>query len=767
MSGGLCREAALPERAIRNNTFFGMPSPGGCGGMATNTSPSKDQSGLTTRRRLVIFVAYLLGALALNFWLTGDVRPLGGDAGLWVLSVVAYLSFALLSAPIFSRPEDTLASSIAAGALLWSTQLPSDIPAETAVAATRWIGLGLAFVTAGVSLTGAITRRRPAGSNPEIAKVTFRMSRRLGAPGVLFTPVALIGAFGFFSSQPDRLVVKVLVWVILVAMRPLELAWISWLELRSRRSGSPGDLAVGQIARVDSPDIVRVEVIDIQGWNAATVLAVRLADDSAQWLLPLFTQVRDGTVVGTGLCIRTDQDPIPGATRGMAYRIAEPPDRQELVKSLTKIEILADLIGFVVEESNISHIRFEVASERKFEEGRVVFCRQRDCTVYYQIVDARTAEETFERNPRGTHIITASQLGVVKEQGGFTRFPWLPGMNTPVFLGLSGSAVEPEAPPEDTFQLGVVPGTDMPVVARIEEMQELHTAILGVTGTGKTEMALDLVRQAVAREMRVFCVDFTGEYLPRLSDLQPISLAVAPEGSTRLSDIVERIETGQYRGASEREELRSLMEVLRPQATREIADFLDNAGGGVAVFELPDIANTRASLRATELYLSEIFQWARTHRRAQRILVVLEEAHTVIPETNIFGFDYGETHAVVARMAQIALQGRKYGVGLLLLSQRTALVSKTLLSQCNTVVSFSLVDKTSLDYLRNVFSAEHVDLIPNLPRLHAIAHGSAILSERPIVVELPFDQAKLEASEALRTAQDSPAGPGADAKPPS
>lgn len=746
--------------------------------MATNTSPSKDRGGLTTRSRLVIFFTYLLGALALNFWLTGEVRPLGGDIGLWFLSVVAYLSFALLSAPIFSRPEDTLASSIAAGALLWSTQLPSGIPAEGVVAATRWIGLGLAFVTAGVSLTGAITRRRPAGSNPEIAKVTFRMSGRLGAPEVLFTPVALVGAFGFFYSQPDRLAVQVLVWVILVAIRPLELAWISWLAILSRRSGSPDDLAVGQIARVDSPDIVRVEVKDTQGWDAATVLAVRLADDSAQWLLPLFTQVRDGTVVGTGLCIRAGQDPISGAARGVAYRIAGPPDRQELVKSLTKTEIQADLIGFVVEESKISHIRFEVASERRLEEGDLVFCRQRECTVYYQIVDAQTAEESFERNPRGTHIVTASQLGVVQEQGGFTRFPWLPGMNTPVFLALSRSAVEPKALLEDTFQLGVVPGTDVPVVARIEEMQKLHTAILGVTGTGKTEMALDLVRHAVAREMRVFCVDFTGEYLPRLSDLQPVSLAVAPEGSAELSDIVERIETGQYRGANERDELRRLMEVLRPQATQQIADFLGNAGGAVAVFELPDIANTRASLRATELYLSEIFQWARTHRRAQRILVVLEEAHTVVPEMNMFGFDYGETQTVVARMAQIALQGRKYGVGLLLLSQRTALVSKTLLSQCNTVIAFSLVDKTSLDYLRNVFSAEHVDLIPNLPRLHAVAHGSAILSERPIVVELPFDQEKLEASEALRTelhefqptaqnaVQESPAGPEADAKPP-
>jgi len=80
---------------------------------------------------------------------------------------------------------------------------------------------------------------------------------------------------------------------------------------------------------------------------------------------------------------------------------------------------------------------------------------------------------------------------------------------------------------------------------------------------------------------------------------------------------------------------------------------------------------------------------------------VLEEAHTIIPEAYGSGFD-SETQWVVGRIGQIALQGRKYGVGLLLVSQRTALVSKTILSQCNTYFTHALVDKTSLEYLGSV-----------------------------------------------------------------
>ena len=196
---------------------------------------------------------------------------------------------------------------------------------------------------------------------------------------------------------------------------------------------------------------------------------------------------------------------------------------------------------------------------------------------------------------------------------------------------------------------------------------------------------------------------------------------------------------------------------MRPKFRAQVKEFLQADGAALAVVELTEIANTRATLRATELYLSTVFAWARANRQARRILLVLEEAHTIIPEMNVFGFDKGGTQAVVARMGQIALQGRKYGVGLLLISQRTALVSKTLLSQCNTVFSFALVDKTSLDYLSNVFSSEHVSVVSSLPSRQAVAHGVGVLSDRPIVVEIPFDQLKMEASEALRRPLDTAA----------
>ena len=120
----------------------------------------------------------------------------------------------------------------------------------------------------------------------------------------------------------------------------------------------------------------------------------------------------------------------------------------------------------------------------------------------------------------------------------------------------------------------------------------------------------------------------------------------------------------------------------------------------LALFELPEITNTKATLRLTELYLSTIMAWAREHRRARQVMIVLEEAHTIVPETFSSGFD-SDTQWVVSRIGQIALQGRKYGVGLLVVTQRTALVSKTILSQCNTFFTHSLIDQTSLNFLES------------------------------------------------------------------
>ena len=95
----------------------------------------------------------------------------------------------------------------------------------------------------------------------------------------------------------------------------------------------------------------------------------------------------------------------------------------------------------------------------------------------------------------------------------------------------------------------------------------------------------------------------------------------------------------------------------------------------------------------------------------------------------------------------------------------TALVSKTILSQCNTFLTHSLIDQTSLNFLDSVYSSEHTRLIPNLRQFEFLAFGNALRAERPVLLRRPFDPDKKAASEALpRPLQEQPARPVAPAE---
>ena len=165
----------------------------------------------------------------------------------------------------------------------------------------------------------------------------------------------------------------------------------------------------------------------------------------------------------------------------------------------------------------------------------------------------------------------------------------------------------------------------------------------------------------------------------------------------------------------------------------------------VGIITLKEISNTKATLYITELYLTCLLHYAKDNPdKCPRTLIVVEEAHTVMPEPSTVGLGDFESKGLVSKIAQIALQGRKYGVGLLVVAQRTATVSKSVLTQCNTIISFTCIDDTSLNFLKNVFGHSYTKLIPELPPLHAIIYGKGIRSQRPLIVEIPFDVTKVE-----------------------
>jgi len=313
-------------------------------------------------------------------------------------------------------------------------------------------------------------------------------------------------------------------------------------------------------------------------------------------------------------------------------------------------------------------------------------------------------------------------------------------MNTPIFL--SGEAVQGarlELPTSD-LSIGRIPGSDVEIICDIDEMISHHTAILGVTGSGKTELAFKIIQRAIDNGVKIFCVDITGQYIEKLSRFSPTELSIDENLADELGKKLHEVETGKYGAGDEKKALKEFADRLRNDIDGKVKSFLDD-DDSIGIFTMPSISNTKATIQATEIYLSSIFKYGREiTEEKQRILVVLEEAHTVVPEASTMGLGDYDSRGMVAKIAQIALQGRKYEVGLLVIAQRTATVSKTVLTQCNTVITFASFDQTGLAFLSNIYGEEHTSKISNLPFLHALMFGKGVRSERPVVVELPFDE---------------------------
>src|SRR5260370_26020444 len=122
-----------------------------------------------------------------------------------------------------------------------------------------------------------------------------------------------------------------------------------------------------------------------------------------------------------------------------------------------------------------------------------------------------------------------------------------------------------------------------------------------------------------------------------------------------------------------------------------------------------------------------------------RLCIVFEEAHSLIPEWNAVASEGDK--AATNGTAKAILQGRKYGLGCLVVTQRTANVTKTILIQCNTVFALRVFDATGMEFLRNYIGEDYSGVLSTLEDRHAVVFGRASSCSEPVLVRLN-DRAK-------------------------
>jgi len=111
-------------------------------------------------------------------------------------------------------------------------------------------------------------------------------------------------------------------------------------------------------------------------------------------------------------------------------------------------------------------------------------------------------------------------------------------------------------------------------------------------------------------------------------------------------------------------------------------------------------------------------------------LFIIEEAHNFAPEGG------GRNNPAARVIQKIASEGRKFNLGLIVVTQRPAQVSKGVLSQCSTQAIFRLINQNDLNQIQEVVegvSEAEVNLLPQFETGQAIFSGVGI--RQPVIVK--------------------------------
>lgn len=166
-------------------------------------------------------------------------------------------------------------------------------------------------------------------------------------------------------------------------------------------------------------------------------------------------------------------------------------------------------------------------------------------------------------------------------------------------------------------------------------------------------------------------------------------------------------------------------------------------GGGdpIRIVDLSGVPNEVAGVASAVIArtLFSVKLWQTLPEREQSpLLLVCEEAHRYVPNR-------GEAQYEAAQEAirRLAKEGRKYGLGLMLVSQRPSEVEATVLSQCNSWIVLRITNDADREHVRNVLPdslAGLTQVLSGLRRREAIFVGLAAMLPSRILIRFLTDK---------------------------
>ena len=586
-------------------------------------------------------------------------------------------------------------------------------------------------------------RNNPLKNEGKLIQLGSRLNRLIGNPQVVFSVLFLFGIIKQFTTETPEFNGLLVYWIVFQIFNIPEVAKVIEKFITRNPAVEDGKL-IGETLGVLSKNIFLVKRFEkseivhpfdlvefsysVDGIDRYGIVLENYLLNQEQWIKVLASSEIEGFATAKH----------QKRTANLVYKV----ENEE--KSLERFK--ASFVGIVIDNTVIEKIRFQYLGGAEISQGQLLELNIGKRRIFYQILEGTIRTEVLDQKDESSMAIgEAFQLGEwVEDRCCFEQFGWIPDINTPVFL--ASSVASESALACDECVIGSIPDTDFNVIMNCNKAITHHMAILGVTGSGKSVFARQVIRKFLCNSnVKVICVDFTGEHAQKFEDLHPYSFGSKQQTEELIGNINKMLETIASNYNRENQKSFELRDLVINTLEELIATFLQQEITNIGIFELPEMDNSIGIMTYVQFFFKAIFNVAKKQKNyGKRVSLVLEEAHTIIPEGNFSGINERTSQPILNSIAQIALQGRKYNIGLLVIAQRSANVSKTILTQCNSMVTFQGFDKTSSDFLSAYFGSQVASSISRLKFRQAYVVGKAFRSTVPMLFEVPFIQAEQE-----------------------
>jgi hypothetical protein len=337
---------------------------------------------------------------------------------------------------------------------------------------------------------------------------------------------------------------------------------------------------------------------------------------------------------------------------------------------------------------------------------------------------------------------------------------------------------------EDKISIGVVYGTSARAFLNAGDYDR-HMAILASTGAGKSYTTANLIKEFGRLNLPVVVVDTHGEYprlLSAMASESPLEVEVYTvqrrrQGLSELKIPVSQLDPEDFQHftpMTEPQESALAMVIDRLGADYMMDDLIDGCskldpavihegtiqalkrklvylsrtfknvfdkyGTNISRMVMPGkVTIIDASLasqgvrRAVVSYVSKELLDGRMnklnetgdHQVEYPLLLVVEEAHNYVSA--------GLQHSCKRQLQRIASEGRKFGLGLCVISQKPSKIDEEILSQCNTGIYMHITNPNDKNHIRNSFESINDAIISDLDSLDV---GESIIAGA--MLNIPF-----------------------------